>query len=52
MLVGKSYLNSTLPLLFASLEILHVFCRQLIFFKINFLEKFFQEYHPCVKQLV
>ena len=25
------------------------FCRLLIFFKINFFEQFFQEYHLCVK---
>ena len=27
----------------------HAFCCLLIFFKINFFEKFFQEYHQCVK---
>ena len=26
------------------------FCRLLIFFKINFFEKFFQEYHQSVKR--
>ena len=31
--------------------IFHVFCCLLIFFKINFFEKFFQEYHQSVKQL-
>ena len=28
-----------------------VVCRLLIFFKINFFEKFFREYHQSVKQL-
>ena len=32
--------------------ILHVFCRLLIFFKINLLKKFFQENHQNVKQNV
>ena len=31
-------------------KILLVFCRLLIFFKINFFEKFFQEYNPNVKK--
>ena len=30
--------------------IFHTFCRLLIFFKFNFFEKFFQEYHQSVKQ--
>ena len=28
-----------------------LFCRLLIFYKINFIEKFFQEYHLSVKQI-
>ena len=28
-----------------------LFCRLLIFFKINFFEKFFQQYHQSVKQI-
>ena len=29
-------------------EIFHVFCRMLIYFKINFFEKLFQKYHQSV----
>ena len=36
--------------LFAYWVILHAFCHLLILFKINFLEKFFQEYYQSVKQ--
>ena len=37
--------------LFALCVILHVFCQMLIFFKIHFFEKLFQEYHRSVKQV-
>ena len=33
--------------LFACWVICHAFCRLMIFFKMNFFEKFFQEYHQC-----
>ena len=41
-----------LPYLLTGLTLLAtmLFCRLLIFFKINFFDKFFQEYHQSVKQ--
>ena len=38
--------------LFAPGKFFMLFCRLLIFFKINFFEKFFQEYHLSVKHFV
>ena len=37
--------------LFPPWEIFHAFCHLQIIFKINIFEKFFQEYHLCVKQI-
>ena len=36
--------------LFVIRYIAHLFCRLLVFFKINFFEKLFREYHQSVKQ--
>ena len=47
--VGQNCFIVTLKLIAFSV-IFHAFCRLLIFFKINFLKKFFQEYHQNVKQ--
>ena len=45
MFIVADYAALTLP----TVKFFMLFCRLLIFFKINFFEKFFQEYHQSVK---